>query len=872
MDTQKVKKSSRLKGSVLYTVTLVMMVMLILMMSAIALAGTANKRAFGEYHDDQTTYTGRSVIDSVLKTLGKDETNEELGIHIINQLGTDKNKVVTVNVNNKEALPDGYGTVEKLEFRYVGMDNEGGFYITGSGRNIFKVTATVKMGNEVTTYSKYLTGSSGGDVPPSGGAGFLSSAGIGIDKATAPSFHGPSYTQTLPDTISPLTWPNAYEEPITIFRNPVHLSGGALFGSTIAFTTSNAQVSFTKNLNGSNGLTIMGNLALLNDMSFLSEYTPNSSDSITNIPYIYCDGTFYTSNKPYIGVPKNGTDAREKNPINLYVGRIVIPGNEGNLYSSIYCYNSDTSYSATPLRTSPLTVTIPSLTLISDADGYDKIDGTVDEINDTLDGTSSVSIIGANGGGTQLLDWADATVGNKSVHSGSIYTKGSLKLGVAPSWKKVIINGDICVEQILDMTDTSTDSAVNGSICVNGQLMVQSADQLMTILSHNTATKVVCRSITDASGNDLSGTTWQKDGTTYDVTISTVAFTWPTGMEKSDILGQNNKNDKIVATQDDAFGKFYDVTNNKYKRSINESMLDVSADTEIYYYNDTDNEVKMRTISNATAVSKTKTVNISKSCTIAGGTFKNCTFNITPPIDEKIWINLYDVKFDSCKIIVDDSEGREVYFYIPQGTNFSPSASPNDDNYFSAVSDVSGITRDKDTMTNTFSANNTQFLTKNYDTTYFGGGKSLVENLDLHTYYKKDIDKPGKNELNTNFVPDLYICAADNTGAGNQMELKFDNECVLTGHIIALNSHLTWINSSHKHGPSDFSYTVDGATVPDTMTGTNISVIGSVFICGVDDLKNDFEFYYVDYQSEDDGSGFTDDGTALGAIDGYISY
>ena len=597
MDTQKDKRSSRLKGSVLYTVTLVMMVMLILMMSAIALAGTANKRAFGEYHDDQTTYTGRSVIDSVVSTLGKDQDNEELGKYIADQLRTDPDKIVTINVNDKQALPDGYGTVEKLEFKYAGTDEDGGFYITGSKKSIIKVTATVKMGNETTTYSKYLTGSGGGNIPPCGGAGFLSAAGIGLDKSTAPSFHGPSYTQTLPEKLSPLTWTDAYKESITTFRNPVHISGGALFGSTIAFTTSNAEVSFTKNLNGSNGLTIMGNLALLNDMSFLSEYTPDNSDSITNIPYIYCDGTFYTSNKPYIGVPKNGTNAREGNPINLYTGRIVIPGNEGKLYSSIYCYNSDASYSAAKLRKSQLDVTIPSLTLTTDADGHDKIDGTVEQINNTLDGESSISIIGANGSsGTQLLDWASAAIGNKSIHSGSIYTKGSLKLGVGADpakgtfdWKKVMINGDIKVDQILDMTSTATDSVINGNICVNGQLMVENADQFMTILRHNPATKVVCRSITDAFGNDLSGTTWQKDGTTYDVTINSSAFTWPTGMEKDDILGKNDKDNKIVSTQDDAFEKFYDVANKKYKRSINESfthyIIYSNAHLRIYSFN-----------------------------------------------------------------------------------------------------------------------------------------------------------------------------------------------------------------------------------------------------------------------------------------------
>ncbi len=866
MDKRRVKKNAGLKGSVLYTVTLVMMVMIILMMSAIALAGTANKRAFGEYHDDQTTYTGRSVINSVLNSFGVADDlggNKGLGTHIATELIAKPSKSIIVNVNNQVALPDGFGTVEKLEFKYVGIDSEDGFYISGSGYKIFKVTATVKMGNETTTHSEYVCGVNANSSGGGGGAGFLASV-FNLPESTGGTFHGPSYTLLLPerdasgdfiiDAEGNYDWPDPYAQAILDFRNPTHLSGGAMYASTVRFTTDNAQVSFLRNNHGSNGISASGNIAVLNPMSFLSEYKPGGSDSITNIPYIYCDGTFYTAVKPFIGTEDGGTDARSGNPINIYAGRVLFPSNPGNVYSSIYCYNTDETYNPADIKTSQLAFTVPTINEAS---------STVD-VNNDLDGQSPVSVIAGNADGTQLLDWAAGTVGDKRLQTGSIYTMGSLKLGTA-AYARVIVQGDVSVNQILDMTDCSSDSEIHGNIYVNGQLMVNDLATLNTILK-NPAT-VTCRKITDASGNDLSG------AVSGNITIKDDAFTWPIGMSKDDILGHNDDANKIVQTSTDAFKLFYDADNQKFRRSENQSMLEVSGSTEIYYYGD--NEVKMRTVSDSNAVSKTKNVNITNSCTIAGS-FSGCTFNITPPDKGKIWINLYDVNFSDCDFIVDDSEGREVYFYIPQGDNYSPSTSLSDEAaYFDVIEDITGVSRDVNTLTNSFYANNTHFLTLNYHETFFGNGKTLVENLDLKTYYKKEDDHSGGNTSDTNFVPDLFICAADNKrAADNQplVSLEFTNQCVITGHITALDASFSWANTSHNFSNGGFSYTLDGATQSDTFPNSNISVIGSVFVASIKQIQNDFQCFYVDYYAKENDDIDNGDNYSWATIDGYITY
>ena len=67
-------KNSKVKGSVLYTVISVMMIVIVLIFAALALASSSGKRAVNTYADKQTQFTARSVVESIYKSL---ETNSE---------------------------------------------------------------------------------------------------------------------------------------------------------------------------------------------------------------------------------------------------------------------------------------------------------------------------------------------------------------------------------------------------------------------------------------------------------------------------------------------------------------------------------------------------------------------------------------------------------------------------------------------------------------------------------------------------------------------------------------------------------------------------------------------------------------------------
>lgn len=828
------KKRLRLRGSVLYTVTLVMMVMLILMMTAITLAGVANKRAYGQYHDDQTNATGRSIVETIVATLSDGQPNAALGGYIFKQIEANPGTPVVVNVNGGDALPSGYGTVEKLEFQYAGEDTETGYYIHGTGYKIVKVTATVTMGNETTTYTQYVTGSSASAGGAGGTGGFVVNSGFALDASTSGTFHGPSFSGVGGDV-----------EDRVFFRNATKISGGALYNSSVLFTADGSKLSFARNLGGTNGLSVNGSIGIKNPTIFTSEYTPGNSDKITDIPYIYCEGTFYAETKVTVG--------SDSKPINIYAGRIYIPKNDNEFYSDIYCYNTDESYNPNTFAGFGMAT--------GDSSGiagiFDEASST-EVIDNLFDGNSSLSVMYGTGEGTKLIDWAEAITGNEAIHSGDIYTMGSLKFD-----NIVNVAGDVCVNQTFDISSLAGGSKINGNINVNGRLIVANADQLKSVIGDGATVRA--RSISDVAGNLLGMESFAEGNVFIDPAVD--AFTWPTGLTEDDIKGNNYEGDKIVSVPGDAREKFYDEAEGKYLRSVNKSGLEVNAGSVIYAYEG--NEIVSKSLSGGDPVKLGKTIDITKSCTMTGK-FEGCTFNITPPKGTKLWINLYDVNFDNCKLIVDDSEGREVYLYIPQGENYTDAGtSTSESEYFATLG------RSVDDLNNSFYGNNVWIVTKNYYDTYFGGTDTLKENLDLVTYYKSDNDKDKVNGLGQNMVPDVYICAADNIkdASGNPalFDMTFENQCSLTAHIAAANADFTWKNTALQAG-GNLSYTVNGYTEKDELSGENISLIGSILVGDVKQIQNDFQFFYVDYEQESEPEGEEGEKYAWDLIDGFVTY
>lgn len=857
MEKNKKKYRHFLKGSVLYTVTLVMSVMLILLLTTIALAGVANKRAFSEYHDDQTTATARSVVDAVIAEL---DSSTGIGKQIIENLRNDPDKPVEVTVNGGMPLSNGgYGTVNKLVFEDVGIDSEAGFYINGTGYQIIKVTAEVTMGNETTTYTQYVSGEEPSSNPGAGGSGFFAAAGFNLSSSTSPIVHGPafSFVEPIINADGSLTWPDPFKQPIVEIRNAASFSSGTLYGSTIKLTTGNSTVKFQKNLNGSSGITALGNLVVENDSQIFSEFSPTASGSIRDIPYIYCGGTFYVKNKIVLG--------EADKPVNVYTGRIVAAQNDSTFYSSIYCYNEGTvTYPATPLGD----VVIPNDDLNYPTVTGGVLDAQTEEgitkYNNALDGTSAVSYIGTTK--TQLLNWAGAVLNSNPVYSGNFYTKGSLKLR-----NETNIHGNVYVGQILDLTaETNTvgdgDLVLNigGDIVVKGQLIVKNTEHLLKIAKKYKS--VTCSLVTDEAGNviidsqdSFNALKEAQESKSLDnlhyASATDAIYDWPAGMELSEIQSTGNK---IIATQEEAFNRFYDIVGNdaKCKNAVEASGLAIIGNP--IYYDGLSKSVTIDEHGTKSAVTDitTDTLTITGSCTIVGNISKDIYINPTNTIT---WINLYNVtSSNGKKIIVDESAGKKVYFYIPEGENFSSQCETDPtaaylETYRQTVEGAGGDLDD-----NYFRVDGIKIVTQKYYDS-FGASYDLDTSMEMQTYYPADDPD--------NMVPDIYILAANDS----EFDIHFVDSCFLTGQIVAPSASFIWKNTAATHN-GNLKYKPDGAVEFDVSTGNKASVIGSVFVGHVEEVQNDFEFFYVDYDADSKPAIDTDPKFAWNPIDGYANY
>jgi len=188
------KFRKQLKGSVLLTVVCVMFVMLIIVTATLTLAANASNRAFADYQKNQATYTARSVINKTIETLQTDANGTgNMTANIFDYMDTNGGRIeLQVNPDEAGALAGGYGTVDRVVLERVGIDNEDGYYISGTGESIVKITAHVTMGNKTVTYSQYVNNAKSNVNPPSGGSGFISLGGNGGFTSTNAKVYGPA--------------------------------------------------------------------------------------------------------------------------------------------------------------------------------------------------------------------------------------------------------------------------------------------------------------------------------------------------------------------------------------------------------------------------------------------------------------------------------------------------------------------------------------------------------------------------------------------------------------------------------------------------------------------------------------------------------
>ncbi len=403
---KKCRKITRLKGSVLFTTLVVMILVLLIMLTAIGLAGAASKKAYSTWFDNQTKYTAQDLVDNVVRSLAPGQPNEALGGTIIAGLGSKGSHVdVSVAVSGSDRIP-GYGQVSPIRFEYVA--NNGSDYtipgLTGhDNERIIKVSASVTMGGETSTYSTYVVGNALSGKADGNGGGYIAMSDLkgGSGSNDAPGTIGRFYAG-IDDKIDKTAGGNNT------------LNGGDIFINTDEYKFNSKNENPAGIVIGRNdpengyygGMRVTGDLIIENGLYIQSQYPPAylndlSSEKFFNIPYLYVDGAIKTDG---FGIQLKEFNRGGSNTMGLL---------------NIYCDH------------------------IEAAPGKDLVRLT--------NGNSNVMIMGEGKTNTfkfedsLLTDWASQTISGVSskgsIESGNFYCKGSLN----NTGKKLVVNGDFCV-------------------------------------------------------------------------------------------------------------------------------------------------------------------------------------------------------------------------------------------------------------------------------------------------------------------------------------------------------------------------------------------------------------------------------------------
>ena len=907
---QQIRKS--FKGSVLFTILVVMLVVLLLMVTTIGLAHNASKRAYSEFFDHQTTNTARSVVDSVIYSMQSD--NQALGVDIVTKLQSNHETPVRVQVNGGNDLGEGFGTVNDLVFTYVAEDGPGGYNITGSGKPIIKITATVTQGGVTSTYSQYCIGETKSDNKTSSGGGLVALGGFEGEAQPGVDAHSPAYFGVKNKF--------TYDKLVTL-SNP---NSGAL-NALIANSSAEVKTNVPFSLGRKEGVSIMGNL-FLNDgeayfhANFNDTISKESQDKIdAQIAYIItefkkqgiltdaqCNDLFdYTKDDNEIqewlkkllkddqghedwSKINSALDARKnvaefRNITYAYDGLLgyydeLKDGKISNSLENPYLYVGGTLYLYNRLNAgfygAPMNIFCGRIvaehvgTIRGNANIYCYNKGSNSKSYDQTDLKAFAENPWSKLGTTQmsqLLSWADQNSNFSSYQktdfdTGSFATMGSLELTKCVSIARdLYVDGDLLVNDVLDTSSIGGNVYVKGTITDTGKMLE----------------KIV------------KGTVY--NGDTFD------SNNLPSNVNRflNGDMRLNELKTTTIKTADSVKGQFYkkDKDGNEYfKDAVNKSLLSVNNTTKVYMdVNDGGPVVKSYTVADLanfdtntyafSGVSGTKEtgghievkdpddidkgfnygVKITESCILAGNF--NQTIYIEPTAE--ICINLHNFSLSNgADIIVNDL--HKVNFFIP-ATEPEDINSPEKtdvlvdetcvDNYKKLYKKVNKElyypVKETVTYNNAFTTNSaTKVITLDYY-------KHLIQDtkIDLVTYPTADSDPANNWKL-----PKIGIYASEN----GKVNITLTNNIILTGDICAPGADFYSKSGNYAFGNAELYY--EGKKIE----SGSIGCIGSIIVDKIKEFNNDFGMAYVDDPSTSKpsvGGGLQYEWTP---IDGYAFY
>jgi len=455
-------KNRKLKGSVLLTVVSVMALLIIFLFGTLVLATAANNRAHINYSTAQTNITARTIVKTAFDAI---EHNKDYADAMDALSSTNKTLDIPVTISSNSTNVSTLGHVDSLTAEYMGTRK---FYNKNRSKwddcTVIRIAANVTMNGITTTSCAYVVkdppeppGDGGG-----GGAGFVTTGGAGFPSQV--NLYGGSYLGIPKKEDCSLTKFKYLEDFGKSAADSSYLSGND-FSFVNSLSLMEADVVVNGNFSAGNlskivypgkgrGITIWGDCDF-SDSSFgnineikVTNLGTTGDINFKDIPFFYVDGEFKGSIKS--GPQNTGKDASNnviaaapdnEAPFNTFAGNINVNEAKFSVTGDLYLMNPNKTNTLKPKDDAKLYSWTYSVVNKSGDNALSKVSGDI-----YSKGKMNIS-------------------GQKKIYIGGLYIDNDLELGMDTGGGLLDINGDLVVNgDITGSLSNGAKAVVHGNV------------------------------------------------------------------------------------------------------------------------------------------------------------------------------------------------------------------------------------------------------------------------------------------------------------------------------------------------------------------------------------------------------------------------
>lgn len=464
----------KVKGTVLFTVVCVMMVLTVFLLGTLALAATANNRAVKNFSSVQTQQTAKAGVEAIMAAM---RNNKDIAKSVNDITATTPITNIDVGFEDPSLGKIESATIEYAGVKYIIDTHEGSTTKNQMvAKKVVRISATAVQGKARTTVSAYVlsdpdAGNSNVNTVTPSANGFVSTGtastanhvsafggtAFGFDDIYGYEYEGGTRKLDVNNNPIPLT---SYRQSDMTFclNNGQTVETDARINGSLSICAEN--IDFLLRGTGS-GITVWGsmygknNLTLktVNSVIGTAENQIKSGVSYKDIPYLYVDHALDYSSSGCNIVTLNDS------VFNIYCGEFLLgKAPTGGLKCNVYAFNEcdGTTYT-------------------------DKLeyDNSVHDITYTK-GLSKITADNFS----MLYGWTNSVLSadgtSKSVVSGNFYSNGNLELasngamtfGTAGKGNEVKVQGDLIV--------TIGNHTINGDLYVGNKITVNGGSLTVT--------------------------------------------------------------------------------------------------------------------------------------------------------------------------------------------------------------------------------------------------------------------------------------------------------------------------------------------------------------------------------------------------------